>query len=56
MARRGRKNPGGSGPVAVMPWSGDAYPSDWSGPRKGKRKGKRGRRSPRPGARTGPVR
>ena len=49
--------PGRSGPVAVMPWSGDAWPTDWGSARKGKRRGRRhGRKSPRPGARTGPVR
>jgi hypothetical protein len=54
---RGRRRfpaPGRNGPVDVMPWSGDAFPSDWRKEKRGK--GKRGRKTPRPGARTGPVR
>jgi hypothetical protein len=49
MARR-HFRPKGNGPVVRMPWSDDAWPGDWG---RGKRKA---RRSPRPGARTGPVR
>lgn len=51
MARRFK--PPGRGPTVRMPWSDDAWPSDW---RKGRKKGRGKRRSPRPGARTGPVR
>jgi len=48
-----RKAPGRSGPVIRSPWSGDGWPSDW---RASRLRGKGRAKSPRPGARTGPVR
>ena len=56
MARM-RKHPGGHGPVRRLPWQDDAWPSDWSrSTRLGRRQRSGTGRSPRPGARTGPVR
>jgi hypothetical protein len=52
MAKRD-KAPGRTGPVCRMPWHDGAFPADWN---RGKRGGRRVGRSPRPGARTGPVR
>lgn len=50
-----RKAPGGRGPIRRLPWQGDAYPGDWSRSTRHGRRQSTGR-SPRPGARTGPVR
>jgi hypothetical protein len=52
MARR-NKAPGRTGAVVRQPWSDGAFPGDWS---RSKKRGRRAGRSPRPGARTGPVR
>ena len=48
---RSPKAPGRTGPIKRNPWTDGAFPHDWRGAR-----GKFSRKSPRPGARTGPVR
>jgi hypothetical protein len=50
---------GGTGAIIRQPWTDGARPSDYSDPKRSRAGGRsrgKGRASPRPGARTGPVR
>lgn len=50
---------GSKGAVVRQPWTDGAYPSDWGDGKRSRAQGRtreKGRASPRPGARTGPVR
>lgn len=50
---------GSKGAVVRQPWTDGCYPGDWGDAKRSRADGRsrgKGRASPRPGARTGPVR